>query len=84
MSSLSEYERDLIRDRCSTGRVKAIANGVKFGRPRIHINMDRVNEMILAGIPKTTIAKKLNVSYRFLISRITEHRKTLPRCRQIK
>jgi DNA invertase Pin-like site-specific DNA recombinase len=74
MASLSEYERDLIRDRCSAGKIQAIANGVKFGRPRKHIDINRVNEMLLAGIPKTKIAKKLNISYRCLTSRINEHR----------
>lgn len=74
MASLSEYERDLIRERCSAGKIHAIANGVKFGRPRIPIDINRVNEMILAGIPKTTIAKKLKISYRALTSRISEHR----------
>jgi len=70
MASLSEYERDLIRDRCSTGKSQAIANGVKFGRPRKHIDINRVNEMLLAGIPKTKIAKKLNISYRCLTTRL--------------
>jgi DNA invertase Pin-like site-specific DNA recombinase len=74
MASLSEYERDLIRDRCSAGKTHAIANGVKFGRPRKHIDIDRVNEMLLAGIPKTKIAKKLNVSYRCLTQRLKIHR----------
>lgn len=74
MATLSEYERDLIRDRCSAGKIQAIANGVKFGRPRNHIDINRVNDMIIAGIPKTTIAKKLKVSYRCLTTRINEHR----------
>ena len=33
-AGIAEFERDLIRERTSAGRVIAKANGVGFGRPR--------------------------------------------------
>ncbi len=33
-AGIAEFERDLIRDRTSTGRDAAMRNGIKFGRPR--------------------------------------------------
>jgi len=78
LASLSEYERDLIRDRCSAGKTRAIANGVKFGRPRKHIDMQKVLLKVLAGVPKTRIAQDLNVSYRCLTTRLAEYKKNTP------
>jgi DNA invertase Pin-like site-specific DNA recombinase len=34
LAVIAEYERDLIRERTSNGRKRAMANGVKFGRKR--------------------------------------------------
>ena len=33
MAAIAEFERDLIRERTGEGRKRALANGVKFGRP---------------------------------------------------
>lgn len=33
-AGIAEFERDLIRERTSTGRKQAMEKGVKFGRPR--------------------------------------------------
>jgi DNA invertase Pin-like site-specific DNA recombinase len=74
LASLSEYERDLIRDRCSAGKTRAIANGVRFGRPRKKIDIERVMLKVLNGVPKTRIAQDLKVSYRCLTSRIAEYK----------
>jgi DNA invertase Pin-like site-specific DNA recombinase len=34
LGGLAEFERELIRARTGEGRKRALANGVKFGRPR--------------------------------------------------
>lgn len=34
LAAIAEFERELIRERTGEGRKRAIANGVKFGRPR--------------------------------------------------
>ena len=33
-AGIAEFERDLIRERTSTGRIAAQKRGVRFGRPR--------------------------------------------------
>jgi len=33
LAAIAEFERDLIRERTGEGRKRALANGVKFGRP---------------------------------------------------
>ena len=34
MAAIAEFERELIRERTGDGRKRAMASGVKFGRPR--------------------------------------------------
>ena len=34
LAAIAEFERELIRERTGEGRKRAMANGVKFGRPR--------------------------------------------------
>jgi DNA invertase Pin-like site-specific DNA recombinase len=34
LAAIAEFERELIRERTGEGRKRALANGVKFGRPR--------------------------------------------------
>jgi DNA invertase Pin-like site-specific DNA recombinase len=34
LAAIAEFERELIRERIGDGRKRAMANGVKFGRPR--------------------------------------------------
>ena len=34
MASINSYHRELINEFCSAGRKVAMANGVKFGKPR--------------------------------------------------
>jgi DNA invertase Pin-like site-specific DNA recombinase len=33
LAAIAEFERDLIRERTGDGRQRAMANGIKFGRP---------------------------------------------------
>jgi len=33
-TGIAEFERDLIRERTSTGRKEALERGVRFGRPK--------------------------------------------------
>ena len=37
LGAVAEFERELIRERTGEGRKRAIANGVRFGRPRVLI-----------------------------------------------
>lgn len=40
-AGIAEFERDLIRERTSTGRKAALERGVKFGRPK-KLNMEKM------------------------------------------
>jgi DNA invertase Pin-like site-specific DNA recombinase len=35
LGAVAEFERELIRERTGEGRKRAMANGVRFGRPRV-------------------------------------------------
>jgi DNA invertase Pin-like site-specific DNA recombinase len=61
IGAFAEYERHLINERTESGRLAAIENGVKFGRPEIKIRMDLVNKDIAMGVPKSIICKKYGI-----------------------
>jgi DNA invertase Pin-like site-specific DNA recombinase len=60
--ALAEYERELIVERTGAGLAKAKLSGVKLGRPVKNISIDKIKMDIAAGIPKTRIAEKYNIS----------------------
>lgn len=60
--ALAEYERELIVERTGAGLAKAKLNGVKLGRPVKNIPIEKIKLDIAAGIPKTRIAEKYNIS----------------------
>jgi DNA invertase Pin-like site-specific DNA recombinase len=70
MSALAEYERELINERTIAGLNRYLANGGKMGKPKIEINMVEVNRLLVLGVPKTAIAKKMNVSMPTLYDRL--------------
>jgi DNA invertase Pin-like site-specific DNA recombinase len=64
LGGLAEFERDLIRARTGEGRKKALANGVKFGRPSALTHHQRHEALarIAAGESQADIAKSYAVS----------------------
>lgn len=70
MGSFAEYERTLINERTALGRAAAMANGTKFGRPVVDVDVDDVRSQIAQGIPKTTISTQLGISRSTLYRRI--------------
>ena len=63
LAVIAEYERDLIRERTSNGRKRAMANGVKFGRKRKLSEYQRAEAMRRrdAGETIVSIAKSYAV-----------------------
>jgi DNA invertase Pin-like site-specific DNA recombinase len=64
IGAVAEFERDLIRDRTTEGRARAVANGVRLGRPpKMDLN-DRQEALrrIEAGEPVDEVAKSYKVS----------------------
>ncbi|MBW2185889.1 MAG: recombinase family protein [Deltaproteobacteria bacterium] len=54
LAAIDEFERDLINERTSDGRTRAMANGVKFGRSRA-LDDDQVSALVAeinSGKPK--------------------------------
>jgi DNA invertase Pin-like site-specific DNA recombinase len=65
LGSLAEFERELIMARTGEGRKRAMADGVKFGRPS-KLTPHQKREAIKrrdAGETHTVIARSLNVSH---------------------
>jgi DNA invertase Pin-like site-specific DNA recombinase len=64
LGGLAEFERDLIRARTGEGRKKAMANGVKFGRPSALTHHQRQEALtrFAAGESQADIAKSYAVS----------------------
>src|SRR6201998_1596833 len=42
-ASIAEFERELIRDRVRSGLASAKAKGKCLGRPRVSVDLDRIN-----------------------------------------
>jgi len=64
LGGLAEFERELIRARTSEGRVRAVAMGVKMGRPR-KLNQTQAYEALTrvrAGEKLEEVARSFNVS----------------------
>ena len=59
----AEFERDLIRERTTAGRVAAKRRGVRFGRPRkLNVEQAKLAGRLLAeGKPVGEIAETFNV-----------------------
>ena len=71
MGGIAEFERDLIRQRCSEGLERAKANGVRLGRrPKLtpHQRQEAIARRI-AGESVTEIARSYNVDHS-MISRL--------------
>jgi DNA invertase Pin-like site-specific DNA recombinase len=65
LGGLAEYERSLINARCSEGRARAKANGVKFGRRPVLTEHQQREALArrAAGESLMQIAKTFNVSH---------------------
>jgi DNA invertase Pin-like site-specific DNA recombinase len=70
MSALAEYERELIHERTVAGLRKYLANGGKMGKPKKVIDMEEVNRLLVLGVPKTAIGRKMKISMPTLYDRL--------------
>jgi DNA invertase Pin-like site-specific DNA recombinase len=64
LAAIAEFERELIRERTGEGRKRAMANGVKFGRPRAldAFQMQEALRRRQIGEPLGIIAQSYRVS----------------------
>lgn len=61
LGAFAEFERNVIRERCSAGMAEAMARGVKFGRKRRKFDYDEAFRMRNAGMTYGEIADALGI-----------------------
>lgn len=62
-SWVAEQERNRLIERTKAGLERARRQGVRLGRPRVRVDLDRVEELRTKGIPLRQIAKDMGVGY---------------------
>jgi DNA invertase Pin-like site-specific DNA recombinase len=61
-ASIAEFERSLIAQRVRSGQAAAKRRGVKFGRPRVDVDTNRLAELRREGASYASIAKATGLS----------------------
>jgi len=62
LASVAEFERDLIRDRVLAGLRRARAQGIRLGRPKVHVDVGRLLALRTERKSIRAIAKALGIS----------------------
>jgi DNA invertase Pin-like site-specific DNA recombinase len=62
LAAISEFERDLIRDRVLAGLKRARAQGTRLGRPRTPVDLGRVAQMRATGASVRAVARALGIA----------------------
>ena len=62
LAAISEFERDLIRDRVLAGIKRARAQGVRLGRPRVAVDLGRAVALRAEGKSIRAVARALGIS----------------------
>jgi DNA invertase Pin-like site-specific DNA recombinase len=60
-ASIAEFERELIRDRVRSGLAAARARGKRLGRPRRHVDVERVAALRTEGCSWRDVGRQLGV-----------------------
>jgi len=61
LAAISEFERDLIRDRVLAGLRRAKSQGVRLGRPRVLVDRARAERLLATGQSLRTVARALGI-----------------------
>ena len=70
LGSFAEFERSLIVERTKAGLARAKRNGVKLGRPKAVIDIERARELKAKGLSIRAISRKLGASRDVLTARL--------------
>ncbi len=70
ISSMTEFERELIRERVKAGMRRAKAKGSKIGRPSPILDLDAIRARITTGEQRQHIAADLGVSPALITKRL--------------
>jgi len=63
IASVAELERSLIAERVILGLQRAKAQGIKLGRPRAFIDLDKLRDLHGAGLSHRQIAAQIGISH---------------------
>lgn len=77
VAAVAELEKNLIVERVQAGINHARANGKRLGRPRQHVDLERIAELQSSGVSLRQIAAALDCGYGTIRARLqTNERKT--------
>jgi DNA invertase Pin-like site-specific DNA recombinase len=76
LAAVAEFERELIKERVSTGLKHAKANGAAIGRPRRVFDRQKALDMRQQGMSYPQIAQTLGVGYGTVVRGIWDLSKT--------
>jgi DNA invertase Pin-like site-specific DNA recombinase len=78
LAAISEFERDLIRDRVLAGLKRAKAQGVRLGRPRAAVDILRARAMLAEGKSLRQVARALHVALATLARAVPKSSRSAP------
>lgn len=61
LASVTELERNIMRERCTAGRKAARRRGVRFGRPTADVDVKQVQKLRAAGLSWREVAGKMQM-----------------------
>jgi DNA invertase Pin-like site-specific DNA recombinase len=73
IGAIAELERNTIRERCAAGRKAAVRRGVRFGRPAVQVNVEKVRHLREEGLSLRGIAHKVGVSHETVAKLLTQN-----------
>ncbi len=62
LAAISEFERDLIRDRVMAGLARARANGVRLGPPRVQVDVRKAVALLAEGQSLRAVSKTMGIA----------------------
>jgi len=79
LAAISEFERDLIRDRVLAGLRRARSQGVRLGRPRVLVDRVQAERLLAAGQSLRTVARALGIGLATLARAVPKSSLKAPR-----
>lgn len=70
LGAFAEYERERISERTSEGRERYLESGGKLGRKAKAVNIEYAKTLIVEGVPKAEVARRLKIDRSTLYNRL--------------